>query len=55
MAKKSTVWLLRTAENDDKKFGSKIVHRAWENPPRLSLTVVCGCHKVPEGEKIERY
>lgn len=54
-AKKSAVWLLLTADNDDKKFGIKIVHRAWENPPGLRLTVVFGCHKVPEGEKIERF
>ncbi|QDN79829.1 hypothetical protein FNV64_33505 [Streptomyces sp. S1A1-7] len=54
-AKKSAVWFLLTAENDDKKFGIKIVYRAWENQSRLRLTVVSGCHKVPEGEKIERY
>ncbi|MFJ8588071.1 hypothetical protein ACIRD2_25980 [Streptomyces sp. NPDC093595] len=44
-----------TADNDKKKHSVNIVHRAKQNPPRLSLMVVSGCYQVPEGEKVERF
>ncbi|MFE9169033.1 hypothetical protein ACFYNZ_05805 [Streptomyces kebangsaanensis] len=44
-----------TADNKKRKFSVKIVHLAKENPPSFSLTVVSGCYKIPDGEKIERF
>ncbi|MEK8144355.1 hypothetical protein NKH18_28555 [Streptomyces sp. M10(2022)] len=44
-----------TADNDEKKYSVKIVHRAKNDPPKLSLMVVSGCYQVPEGEKVERF
>lgn len=44
-----------TADNNAKGFGVHIVHRAKDNPPKLAVTVVSGCYRVPEGQKIDRY
>ncbi|MFF9868479.1 hypothetical protein ACF1G0_24275 [Streptomyces sp. NPDC013953] len=44
-----------TADNDRKKYSVNIVHRAKNDPPKLSLMVVSGCYQVPEGEKVERF
>ncbi|MCP9957746.1 MULTISPECIES: hypothetical protein [Streptomyces] len=44
-----------TADNDGKKHSVNIVHRAKQNPPKLSLMLVSGCYRVPEGEKVERF
>lgn len=44
-----------TADNDQKKHSVYIVHRAKQNPPKLSLMVVSGCYRVPEGEKVEHF
>ncbi len=44
-----------TADNDQKKFSVNIVQMAKNDPPKLSLTVVSGCYKIPDGEKIERF
>ncbi|MER5407833.1 hypothetical protein [Streptomyces sp. NPDC002769] len=44
-----------TADNNEKKAGVSIVQMSKNDPPKLSLTVVSGCYKVPEGEKVERF
>ncbi|MFJ9028212.1 hypothetical protein ACIRQP_06740 [Streptomyces sp. NPDC102274] len=44
-----------TADNDKKKYSVSVVHRAKNNPPKLSLMVVSGCYQVPEGQKVERF
>ncbi|MFI5677773.1 hypothetical protein [Streptomyces cellulosae] len=44
-----------TADNDKKKAGVNIVKRSKNEPPKLSLTVVSGCYKVPDGEEVERF
>ncbi|MCP9944982.1 hypothetical protein LUX12_09630 [Streptomyces somaliensis] len=44
-----------SAFDDEKKHSVDIVHRAKQNPLRLSLMVVSGCYRVPEGEKVERF
>ncbi|MGW1293483.1 hypothetical protein [Streptomyces sp. NPDC002533] len=43
------------ADNDEKKHGVKIWHYAKRNPPKLSLMVVSGCYRVPDGEKVDRF
>lgn len=44
-----------TADNDEKKVGVNIVQMAKNDPPKLSLTVVSGCYKVPDGEELKRF
>ncbi|GGX62029.1 hypothetical protein [Streptomyces minutiscleroticus] len=44
-----------TADHDEKKFGVNIVQMAKNDPPKLSLSVVSGCYKIPDGEKIQRF
>lgn len=44
-----------TADNDKKKVSVKIIKMAKEDPPMLSLDLVSGCYKVPDGEKVERF
>lgn len=44
-----------TADNDGKMASVNIVHRAKNNPPKLSLMVVTGCYQVPDGAKVERF
>ncbi|NEA50291.1 hypothetical protein G3I35_29480 [Streptomyces sp. SID10815] len=44
-----------TADNDGKKAGVNIVQMAKNDPPKLSLTVVSGCYKVPDGETVEHF
>ncbi|WP_369232900.1 hypothetical protein AB5J56_13210 [Streptomyces sp. R21] len=44
-----------TAENDKKKVGVHIVQMSKNDPPKLSLDVVSGCYKVPDGQEIERF
>jgi hypothetical protein len=44
-----------TADNDEKKVGVNIVKRSKNDPPKLDLTVVSGCYKVPDGEEVERF
>ncbi|MFC5202331.1 hypothetical protein ACGFWD_09365 [Streptomyces sp. NPDC048448] len=44
-----------TADNSGKKAGVSIVQMSKNDPPKLSLTVVSGCYKVPDGEKVERF
>ncbi|MFI6205636.1 hypothetical protein ACIBAI_04465 [Streptomyces sp. NPDC051041] len=43
------------AVNDMKKASIKIVKMAKNDPPKLSLNVVSGCYKVPEGKRVERF
>ncbi|MFG2882328.1 hypothetical protein ACGFYV_08390 [Streptomyces sp. NPDC048297] len=44
-----------TADNDKKKASVKIIKMAKDEPPMLSLDVVSGCYKVPDGEEVERF
>ncbi|MFF2999007.1 hypothetical protein ACFVTC_31325 [Streptomyces sp. NPDC057950] len=44
-----------TADNNEKKAGVSIVQMSKNDPPKLSLTVVSGCYKVPDGGKVERF
>ncbi|MER6024792.1 hypothetical protein [Streptomyces sp. NPDC001851] len=44
-----------TADNDAKKVGVNIVQMAKNDPPKLSLTVVSGCYKVPDGQEVEHF
>ncbi|WOX11854.1 hypothetical protein [Streptomyces sp. N50] len=44
-----------TADNDEKKVGVNIVQMSKNDPPKLSLTLVSGCYKVPDGEEVERF
>ncbi|WP_344395198.1 hypothetical protein [Streptomyces vastus] len=44
-----------TADNDKKKASVNITYLSKQNPPRLRLTVVSGCYKIPDGEEIERF
>ncbi|MFI1365754.1 hypothetical protein [Streptomyces griseochromogenes] len=43
------------ADNDKKKSSVKIIKMAKDDPPMLSLTVVSGCYKVPDGQEVERF
>ncbi|MEW2049773.1 hypothetical protein [Streptomyces sp. NPDC005476] len=44
-----------TADNDTKKASINIVQMAKNDPPKLSLTVISGCYKVPDGQEVERF
>lgn len=43
------------ADNDEKKASVHIVQMAKENPPMLSVDVVSGCYKVPDGQEVEHF
>jgi hypothetical protein len=44
-----------TADNDKKKVSVKVTEMAKNDPPKLSLNLVSGCYKVPDGEEVERF
>ncbi|MGW5739402.1 MULTISPECIES: hypothetical protein [Streptomyces] len=44
-----------TADNDKKKVSVNIIKMAKNDPPKLSLDLVSGCYKVPDGEEVERF
>lgn len=44
-----------TADNDEKKVGLNVVQMLKNDPPGLSLTVVSGCYKVPDGQKVQHF
>jgi hypothetical protein len=44
-----------TADNEEKKAGVSIVQMSKNDPPKLSLTVVSGCYKVPDGREVDRF
>ncbi|MFD5698492.1 hypothetical protein [Streptomyces lasiicapitis] len=44
-----------TADNDKKKVSVKIIKMVKDGPPMLSLDLVSGCYKVPDGEKVDLY
>jgi hypothetical protein len=44
-----------TADNDKKKVGVNIVQMSKNDPPKLSLNVVSGCYKVPDGQTVEHF
>lgn len=44
-----------TADNDKKKVSVNIVKMAKGARPKLSLDLVSGCYKVPDGEKVDPY
>lgn len=44
-----------TADNDEKKVGVNVVQMLKNDPPGLSLTVVSGCYKVPDGQKVQHF
>jgi hypothetical protein len=44
-----------TADNDKKKASVLIIKMAKDGPPMLSLDLVSGCYKVPDGEEVERF
>ncbi|MFF5945692.1 hypothetical protein ACFY7X_34090, partial [Streptomyces althioticus] len=43
------------ADNDEQKAGVHITQMKKRNPPKLSLMVVSGCYRVPEGQKVEHF
>lgn len=43
------------ADHGEKKTGVKITQRVKNDPPKLSIEVVSGCYKVPEGQTVERF
>ncbi len=43
------------ADHDANKTGVKITQRSKNDPPKLSIEVVSGCYKVPEGQTVERF
>ncbi|MEK8144917.1 hypothetical protein NKH18_35455 [Streptomyces sp. M10(2022)] len=47
--------LTLTADNDKKKVSVKVTHMAKFDPATLSLDLVSGCYKVPDGEEVERF
>ncbi|MFF9691369.1 hypothetical protein [Streptomyces sp. NPDC014623] len=44
-----------TADNEKKKVSVKVTNMAKSDPPMLSLDLVSGCYKVPDGKKVERF
>lgn len=44
-----------TADNGKKKVGVNIVQMSKNDPPKLSLNVVSGCYKVPDGQTVEHF
>ncbi|MFH8794716.1 hypothetical protein [Streptomyces sp. NPDC017941] len=44
-----------TADNDGRKAGVKIIKMSRSDPPMLSLDVVSGCYKVPDGQEADLY
>lgn len=44
-----------TADNDRKKVSVKAIAMAKDEPPLLTLDVISGCYKVPEGQEVERF
>ncbi|MGV9353075.1 hypothetical protein [Streptomyces misionensis] len=47
--------LTLVADNDEQKAGVHITQMKKRNPPKLSLMVVSGCYRVPEGQKVEHF
>ena len=43
------------ADNDTKKVSVKVVALAKDEPPMLTLDLVSGCYKVPDGQEVERF
>ncbi|MEU2063150.1 hypothetical protein [Streptomyces sp. NPDC013455] len=43
------------ADNDEKKAGVHIAKMPKRERPKLSLTVVSGCYKVPDGQEVEHF
>ncbi|MFF0386021.1 hypothetical protein [Streptomyces sp. NPDC004286] len=43
------------ADNDEKKAGVKIIKMAKSDPPMLSVDLVSGCYKAPDGQEVERF
>ncbi|MFF3716809.1 hypothetical protein [Streptomyces prasinus] len=44
-----------TADNDKKKVSARIVKMTKGDPPMLSLDIISGCYRIPEGQEIERF
>ncbi|MFD5648477.1 hypothetical protein [Streptomyces sp. NPDC127039] len=44
-----------TADNDEKKVSVSVIEMAKNDPPKLSLDVVSGCYRIPDGQEIERF
>ncbi|MEW1997938.1 hypothetical protein ACFWFH_25285 [Streptomyces coelicoflavus] len=44
-----------TADNDDKKASIRVIEMAKNDPPKLSMDVVSGCFRIPDGQEIERF
>ncbi|MEU2563461.1 hypothetical protein ABZ626_29575 [Streptomyces longispororuber] len=47
--------LTLTADNEKEKVSVKIVSMTKSHPPLLSLDLVSGCYKVPDGQKVDLY
>ncbi|MEW2509836.1 hypothetical protein [Streptomyces sp. NPDC046870] len=43
------------ADNDEQKAGVHITQMKKRNPPKLSLMVVSGCYRVPDGQEVEHF
>ncbi|WP_225882374.1 hypothetical protein [Streptomyces aureocirculatus] len=44
-----------TADNDKRKASVKIIKMSKSDPPMLSLDLVSGCYKVPDGQEVDLY
>ncbi|WP_434595392.1 hypothetical protein [Streptomyces sp. A5-4] len=44
-----------TADNDKKKVSVEVTNMAKNDPPKLSLFLLSGCYKVPDGKEVERF
>ncbi|WP_225825149.1 hypothetical protein [Streptomyces naphthomycinicus] len=47
--------IVLVADNDQEKAGVHIAKMTKRERPKLSLTLVSGCYKVPEGQKVEHF
>ncbi|CAM5311561.1 hypothetical protein SCANM63S_00462 [Streptomyces canarius] len=43
------------ADNDEERAGVHIARMRKRNPPKLGLTVVSGCYRVPGGQEVEHF
>ncbi len=44
-----------TADSDDKKASVRVIEMEKNDPPKLSMDVVSGCFRIPDGQEIERF
>ncbi|GGR66608.1 hypothetical protein GCM10010252_00290 [Streptomyces aureoverticillatus] len=47
--------LTLVADNDNKKVSIRVIKMSKSDRPMLSLNLVSGCYKVPDGEEVDLY